>query len=174
MNRRQWPPRAARNAAISTLMLLVLSHPAVAQVPDLSPAPVSDVDRAELAAFLGSYYDAFSDRDWERFQDHFWTNATITTVWPPAEDAPERVLVSTITEFVEQAPLGPGSREIFEERMTAVEISVRGDLATVYAHYIARFGDPGEIMTWEGIDSFQLMRHEGRWRIVSLAFLSGE
>ncbi len=172
MKTRRWPGRAARNAVVSTLMLLVVPSPAATQVPDLPQAPVSEADRAELVAFLESYYDAFSDRDWERFQDHFWTDATLTTVWPPAEGAPERVLVTTITEFIEQAPLGPGSREIFEERMLALEISVRGDLATAYARYAARFGDPGEIMEWEGIDSFQLMRHEGRWRIVSLAFLS--
>lgn len=174
MNMRRFPWKVMQFATLSHLLLLALPHPAATQVPDLPQAPVSDMDRAELVAFLESYYDAFSDRDWGRFQDHFWTNATITTVWPPDEGAPERVLVSTITEFVEKAPLGPGSREIFEERMTALDISVRGDLATVYAHYLARFGDPGEIMAWEGIDSFQLMRHEGQWRIVSLAFLSDE
>ncbi len=174
MKMRQFPATVMWNAIVSTLVLLVLPHPAATQVADLPRAPVSDVDRAELVAFLGSYYDAFSDRDWERFQDHFWTNATLTTVWPPTEGAPEQVLVSTITEFVRQAPLGPGSREIFEERMVALDISVRGDLATAYARYRARFGDPGEIIEWEGIDSFQLMRHEGRWRIVSLAFLSDE
>ncbi len=172
MKMRPWPGRAVRTAAVSTLMLLVVPSRAATQVPDLPQAPVSEADRAELVAFLESYYDAFSDRDWERFQDHFWTDATLTTVWPPTEGAPERVLVTTITEFIEQAPLGPGSREIFEERMTALEISVRGDLATAYAHYLARFGDPGEISAWEGVDSFQLMRHDGRWRIVSLAFLS--
>ena len=169
---RQCPGRAVRNAAVSILLILWVPRPAATQVPELPQAPVSEADRAELVAFLESYYDAFSDRDWERFKDHFWTDATLTTVWPPAEGAPERVLVTTITEFIEQAPLGPGSREIFEERMTALEISVHGDLATVYSHYLARFGDPGEIIEWEGIDSFQLMRHEGRWRIVSLAFLS--
>lgn len=173
MNMRRFPWKVMQNATLSTLLLLALPRPAATQVPDLPPAPVSQADRGELEAFLKSYYDAFSDRDWGRFQDHFWTNATITTVWPPTEGSPERVLVSTITEFVEQAPLGPGSREIFAERMTALEMAVRGDLATVYAHYLAHFGDPGEIIGWEGIDSFQLMRHEGRWRIVSLAFLSG-
>ncbi len=124
MNMRRFPWKVMRIATLSTLLLLVLPHPAATQVPDLPQAPVSDMDRAELVAFLESYYDAFSDRDWERFQDHFWTDATITTVWPPAEGAPERVLVSTIAEFVEQAPLGPGSREIFEERMTALDVSV--------------------------------------------------
>jgi len=39
-----------------------------------------------------------------------------------------------------------------------------------WARYTARFGDPGSVRTWKGIDAFTLMRHEGRWRIVSLAY----
>ncbi len=62
MKMRQWPGRAARNAAVSTLMLLVVPSPAATQVPDLPQAPVSEADGAELVAFLESYYDAFSDR----------------------------------------------------------------------------------------------------------------
>jgi hypothetical protein len=145
---------------------------AAAQVPALTPAPVAESIRAEVLAFLESYYAAFSDRDWDRFADHFWPGATITTVWQaPAEPAP-RVTVTTVPEFVRQAPEGPGSREIFEERMLAADVTVRGTLAQAFARYQARFGNPGAIAEWEGIDSFSLLRHDGYWRIVSLSFAS--
>lgn len=128
--------------------------------------------RAEVLATIESYYDAFSDRDWDRYASHFWPEATITTVWqPPGEDAP-RVVVTSIEDYIELAPAGPGSREIFEERMLSADLTVRGTLATVYARYHARFGDPGAVSEWEGTDLFSLLKHDGAWRIVSLAFAS--
>lgn len=153
-----------------TAMLLCAALPAPAQVPDLPPSPVPDSVRAEVLEFVRSYYDALSDRDWERFPDHFWPGAIITTVWQPEDEPAARVLTQTVPEFVELAPSGPGSREIFEERMRAAEVRVRGDLASVFARYAARFGDPGDIMEWEGVDSFSLLKYEGEWRIVALAF----
>jgi hypothetical protein len=36
--------------------------------------------------------------------------------------------------------------------------------------YRARFGDSEAIAEWQGIDAISLLRHGGRWRIVSLAF----
>ena len=66
--------------------------------------------RAEVLAELEAYYADFSARDWDAYSDHFWPGATITTVWrPPGEDA-DRVVVTSVPEFVERAPEGPGSR----------------------------------------------------------------
>ncbi len=45
-------------------------------------------------------------------------------------------------------------------------------LATVFTRYRARCGDPGAVSEWEGTDLFGLLKHEGAWRIVSLAFAS--
>lgn len=159
---------------IAGLLALACALPASAsaQVPTLEPLPVADSVRTQVLGFLESYYDAFSDRDWERFQAHFWPGATITTVWqPPAEPAP-RVTVTTIPEFIRQAPDGPESKEVFEERMVAADLAVRGTLAHAFASYRARFGDPGAIAEWTGIDSFSLLHHEGQWRIAALSFAS--
>ena len=128
--------------------------------------------KTEVRQLLDSYYEAFSARDWHLFENHFWPGATMTTIWAPIGELNDRVVVSTIPEFVEQAPLGPGSREIFEERLDSVEIRVEGDLALCWARYHARFGDPGDIMEWEGTDAFTLLRFDGEWKISSLAFLS--
>ena len=150
----------------------------VSCVPTKGPlrdAAGSDQDAAELEqevrTVLVSYYRAFSDRDWPRFEDHFWPGATMTTIWTPPGETRVRVVASTIPEFVAQAPQGPGSREVFEETLITVEITVEGDLAQAWAGYQARFGDPGDIMEWEGIDAFTLLRHDGEWRISSLAYV---
>lgn len=126
--------------------------------------------RQDIIAELEAYYADLSGRDWNAFATHFWSGATLTTVWqPPDEEAPH-VVITSLDEFIEQAPSGPGSREIFEERMLGAEVRVQGDLAHVWARYTARFGDPGDVAEWEGIDAFTLMRHDGRWRIVALAY----
>jgi hypothetical protein len=129
-------------------------------------------DRREVRATLDSYYDAFSERDWPRFESHFWEGATMTTIWVPEGESVERVVTTSIPDFVAQAPSGPGSREIFEERLVSARIVVEGDLAQVRVTYHARFGDPGDVMKWEGLDAFTLLRFGGEWRISSLAFLA--
>lgn len=132
--------------------------------------PVPGAVRAEVVSELERYYADFSARDWTAFADHFWPGATLTTIWaPPGETAP-RVVTLTVPDFVAQAPLGPGSKPIFEERMLAVEVSAQGPLVQAWARYRARFGDPGQVAEWTGIDAFTLMKHDGRWKIVSLAY----
>lgn len=131
-----------------------------------NPSPLE----LEVREMLKSYYATFSDRDWDRFQDHFWPGAIMTTIWMPPGEEVERVVATTVPEFVAQAPLGPGSKEVFEERMESASIRVDGNLAQAWARYEARFGDPGEIMEWTGIDAFSLLKHGGTWRIVSLTY----
>lgn len=126
----------------------------------------------EVRSAVESYYEAFSDRDWERFAEHFWPGAVLTTIWAPPGAESEAVVATTIPDFVAQAPEGPGSREIFEERPTRIEVRVEAGLAQVWAGYRARFGDPGEVMEWEGVDAFTLLRHEGEWRITSIAYVA--
>lgn len=130
--------------------------------------------RAAVRTELEAYYADFSARDWERFSDHFWPGATITTVWKPPGDDSQRVAVTPVPEFVAWAPEGPGSREIFEEELSTVELRVAGNLAQAWARYSARFGDPGDVAKREGADAFTLMRHDGRWRILSLVYTSDD
>jgi hypothetical protein len=160
-------------AAIASALGPLLPACAPGQGARAAPPTAREADVASdraIRAELLDYYDDLSAREWEAFADHFWPGATITTVWqPPGADA-VAVDVGTVERFVELAPQGPGSREIFEERMTRCLVRVHGGLAQAWAHYDASFGDPGEVTEWSGIDAFTLLRHEGRWRIVSIAF----
>lgn len=140
-------------------------------------AQTGEADPAERGAVeqrLEDYYRDFSARDWAAFADHFWPGADITTVWQlPGEDT-AGVVVTTIEEFVEQAPQGPGSREVFEEWMIAADIRLFKNLAQAWVRYGARFGDPGDIDEWEGIDAITLLKHGGTWKIVTLVFTSDD
>lgn len=144
-------------------------EPAVRSGEAAAPSAVRDSVLTELR----SYYGDFSARDWEAFVDHFWPDATITTVWRPPGEERERVTVQTAEAFAEAGPEGPGSREIFEEEMMShrADVDEEAGVAVVWADYRARFGDPGDVAEWRGTDVFTLLRHGGRWRIASLVFV---
>jgi len=129
-----------------------------------------DRARALILAELTSYYRDLSARDWDAFASHFWRGAVITTVWQPDGESERRVDFISVPRFIAEADLGPGSKEFFEETMGTVEVHVQGNLAMVWAEYRARFGDPGDIREWSGIDAFTLMKHLGVWKITSMAF----
>lgn len=130
-----------------------------------------ELERAEVLSHLQQYYESFSSRNWAAVQRAFWPGATVATVWQPPEEDSVRFFPQSIEDFIAAAPEGPGSRQIFEERMEDADIVLRGSIAQAWVHYSARFGDPGNVLQWEGIDSFSLLRIDGEWRIASLVFL---
>jgi hypothetical protein len=154
------------------MVMAFLARPAAAEDREIHSTP--HPDQVEILGEIQQYYRDFSDRDWEAFGGHFWEGATITTVWQPPGEEKSSVVVTTVPEFVAKAPEGPGSKPIFEETMGGAEVLVYQNLAMVWAEYSAKFGEPGEIHEWYGIDAFTLMNHEGRWKIVSLAFSAEE
>jgi hypothetical protein len=138
--------------------------------PRSEPSPAPDAVHDAVLREVRRYYADFSARDWDAFAAHFWPGATLTTVWQPPDEDSLRVFVTSVPAFVAQAPEGPGSQPVFEERMTDAEVRADAGLAQVWARYEARFGRPDSLATWTGIDAFTLMRHDGRWKIVSLAY----
>ena len=165
--------RPVRPAARGAWLTVLLSAAAcsVEVAPPASRTPTA-ADTTLILTELRGYYRALSARDWEAFASHFWPGAGLTTVWQPAGEAARRVVTTSVPEFVAQAPLGPGSRSVFEETLLDARIRTVGDLAQAWVRYQARFGDPGDISEWEGVDAFTLLRHAGRWRIVALAYVA--
>jgi hypothetical protein len=133
---------------------------------EATPDSVSD----QVLAVVQQYYADFSARDWTVYAQHFWPGATLTTIWQPPGEPEPRVVTTTVEAFIAQAPQGPGSRSVFEERMTDATVTGNDQLAQVWANYTAKFGEPGALEEWSGIDAFTLMKFEGRWRIVALAY----
>lgn len=165
--------RRSRAAILPVAGLVLAAALAPACGTDGRGGDGSPAARDSVLAELRAYYRVLSARDWETFPDHFWPDATITTVWGPEGGPGPRVWVQTAAEFAEAGPEGPGSREIFEEEMVShrAEVDATAGVATVWADYRARFGDPGDVAEWEGTDVFTLLRHDGRWRIASLVFV---
>ncbi len=127
--------------------------------------------RVQVDAALRTYYRRFSSRDWRAFRQSFWPGAIITTRWtPPGARAP-RVEVQALEEFIRRAPEGPGRLAVFSEAPIHLHVRSYGDLADAWVIYRARFGMTRDsVSVFYGVDAFQLLRHDGQWRIVSLAF----
>jgi hypothetical protein len=153
------------------LAALLLGACTIARSTPPGRADTTGADAAqEVRERLVRYYESLTARDWAAFGDHFWPGAAIGTVWqPPGTPAPIAELIS-VPQFVARAPEGPGSKPIFEERMTDAEVRVHANLAQAWTRYTARFGDSSAVATWRGIDAFTLLRLGGRWRIVSVAY----
>jgi hypothetical protein len=125
---------------------------------------------AEVRAVLLRYYADLTARDWPAVREHFWPAGAYATVWQPPGQPRALVEIVPVDTFIARAPQGPDSKPIFEERLTDVVVRSYGNLAQAWATYTARFGEPGNVATWEGIDAFTLLRHDGTWRIVSLSY----
>lgn len=147
------------------------NDPTDASAPEADPSHATDASSAAVIEFLTGYYDALSDRDWVRFADRFYDGAHIAFVMPDSTGRVDGVTFQGVPDFVALAPLGPGSREIFEERMTGHTIHVSGDLAAAWVRYEARFGDPGDVLEWTGTDAITMIRIDDRWRITSLTYV---
>ncbi len=164
--------RRVMGKSTAVLVVLVLAMACrIEEHPVRAPADPDVAEQAGVVAELEAYYRDFSARDWEAFASHFWPGADVTTAWQPPGETAVRVVVTPVPEFVAQAPSGPGSREIFEETMLDATVTIAGDLAQAWVRYRARFGDAGNVAEWEGIDAFILLRLNGVWKIVELAFV---
>lgn len=140
-----------------------------------STASLGDTpEGAAVEAMLKEYYKDMSARDWEKYRRHFWPNATITTAWQQPGDSAARVDVTTIDDFIKEAPLGPGSQPVFEEVMKDSKINMQGNIAEAWVNYEAKFGKSDSLATWTGTDVFTLLRHNQEWKIVSLVFEGGQ
>ena len=131
---------------------------------------IDERERALILAEVTSYYRDLSARDWDAFASHFWRGATVTTIWEPDGESGRRVVFTSVPEFIAEADQGPAGKAIFEEHLTTTEVHLSGNLAVVWAEYRVRFGEPGDVREWTGIDAFTLMKHVGIWKITSVAF----
>lgn len=55
-----------------------------------------------------------------------------------------------------------------------MKVEVKGNLASVWVKYEARFGTEDNLIQWKGTDLFSLLRFNDRWYITSLTYVSDE
>ncbi len=142
----------------------------VAGVPSMtlaaSPATtiVSPADEAAIGAALADVYGVISGpagqpRDWARMRTLFTPDARLSAI------TSKGVSGGTVEDYI--AKSGPWLVKAgFTERELARRVEVYGDLAHAWSSYEGS-GDGGKLKV-RGINSFQLVRTNGRWLVQSI------
>jgi len=140
----------------------------------LSVAPAAaqaDPDAATAEGLVRALYDRVSSEpgttpDWDRVRSAFLPQAVV--VLRTARDSTSVLtldgFVQDFVAFIERANVRATG---FRERVLRTEAMVFGDIAHVLVLYDAHLpGSPRPPQ--QGVDSFQLIRRDGRWWIVSV------
>lgn len=159
------------------LAALILSTQPAAPAPATPPRPspfvvvtegavaANPADVASVDAIMAAVYDVISGpagqrRDWNRMRSLFTANARMM----PKGGAGLRS--GSVEDYiVSSGPLL--EREGFFEREVARRVEQYGDIAHIFSTYEARQTADGPVFM-RGINSFQLVRHSGRWWVVSI------
>ena len=155
---------AARHAADSAAATAADS--AAATAPAARPEDVSSIE-----AIVAALYDVISgpagERDWDRFRSLFLPGARLIPAAPRPDGGPLRVL--TVEDYVRVAG-GYFRENPFFERESARRADDFGNIAHVFSTYESRRAaeDPEPFV--RGINTIQLVRHEGRWWVASIAW----
>lgn len=127
--------------------------------------PANPTDVASLDAIMAAVYDVISGpagqrRDWNRMRSRFTAGARMMP------HGARGLRVGTVEDYI--ATSGPVLEERgFFEREIGRVVEQYGDIAHVFSTYEARSAQSGPVIM-RGINSFQLVRHAGRWWVVSI------
>ena len=125
------------------------------------PSPQLQADRAAVIAVANDLFAAMRARDADAMRALQTPKVAMIRV---TEDAQPFIHVGSPDAFINaivDAPAEP------RERMWDPEVRIDGDLATLWAPYEFYLGDR---FSHCGVDAFQLVRVDGVWKIVSIAF----
>lgn len=125
---------------------------------------------------VAALYDVISgpadeERDWDRFRGLFRPGARLVLGRRPdgGPGASEEVAVADLDEFV-PAAASQYAEDGFWEREIAGRIDRFGNVAHAWSTYETRVGSPDSDPVARGINSVQMVREAGRWRIAALAW----
>ena len=158
---------------IALLALAIAPRQAAAQ----HSSPKAGVASPE--AIVAAAYDALARApgepfQWDRFRSLFLPQATLI---PNTEQtggafrvlSPEAFVAWIDSSYAEHAPIGSPKDKGFAEEAIRNEVRRYGDIAQVFSTYQKHYWDDSRILG-RGINSFQLVHHDGRWWIASIVW----
>ena len=141
------------------IVLILLSACASATTP--KPA----MDNSDIEAVLRSTYDVISgpagQRDWDRMKALLAPGARLIAV---RKDGPA---VMTPEDYIARAGAYMEKNGFFE-RSVANRVERYGDIAHVFSTYESRHNASDEKPFARGINSFQLVRIAGQWKVLTI------
>lgn len=138
-------------------MALLAATPAIAQ-----EAPAADERQAVLTAVDG-LFAAMLARDGGALTALVEPQGVVTAISVDAEGR-SRIATSSWSEFSARLASAPGP---IRERLFDPEVRIRGDLAMVWSRYDLSVG---AAFSHCGTDLFDLVRRDGRWRLLHATF----
>lgn len=168
-----------RTTAVALLALLPLQDPPPRSQPQeptpaqQQPAPKAEAkDVASVDSIVAALYDVISGpagqkRDWARMQGLFHADAKLVPIVKTQAGMQARHL--TVADYVRRS--GPFLEQNgFFEQEIARRADAFGDLAHVWSTYAARKVKDDAEPFLRGINSIQLVRQQGRWWILQVAW----
>jgi len=165
-------------ATLLSAAMLTAAQPGSAPAAQTAPArpspfvpvttgsvPANPADVGSLDAIMRAVYDVISGpagqkRDWNRMRSLFTSNARLMP------KGGRGLMSGSVEDYITSS--GPQLEQNgFIEREIARRVEQYGDIAHVFSTYEARQSASGPVFL-RGINSFQLVRHEGRWWVVSI------
>jgi hypothetical protein len=127
--------------------------------------PANPADVASIDAIMAAVYDVISGpagqrRNWDRMRSLFTADARLMPL------GPRGLRIGGVEDYI--AASGPQLEERgFIEREIGRVTEEYGGIAHVFSAYEARASADGPVIM-RGINSFQLVRHDNRWWVVSI------
>ena len=127
--------------------------------------PANPADVASIDSIMRAVYDVISGpagqrRDWNRMRSLFTANARLMPY------GARGLRSGSVEDYITSS--GPFLEERgFIEHEVARRVEQYSNIAHVFSTYEARNSEGGPVIL-RGINSFQLVRHEGRWWVVSI------
>lgn len=166
--------RRAVFAAALTLLPAGAAAQATGAAPAQAAAPAADpADVASPEAVVTALYEAIQRApgerfDWDRMRSLFLPSARMI---PNTEQTRGQFRVLTPEEFIQWidgvTTIGGANDRGFAEEQVASRVEQYGDIAHVFSTYQKHFHDDPRILG-RGINSIQLIRHDGRWWVTQI------
>lgn len=145
------------------------ADPALAAVPPANPADVATPEALTTALYDVISGPAAQPRDWDRLRSLFYPGARL--LYAQTTPAGEELLhPMTVEDFIRIVTPIYASGGGFWERDIGHRVERFGNVAHVFTAYETRRSGPDGPVVARGINSCQMVRHEGRWWIANIAW----
>ena len=156
--------------AAALVLLTLLSS--CATTPDAPAALSPDSDEFQIRATMLAVYNVISGpagrRDWDRFEALFAPGAQLVLAGVNG-DSP--TVVMTTKDYIARTKPNFDAKGWFE-RPIATRVEQYGDIAHAWSTYEAREASDQEKATARGVNSFELVKINGAWKVQSLLWQS--
>ncbi|MHC4844767.1 MAG: nuclear transport factor 2 family protein [Planctomycetota bacterium] len=148
--------------------LTAMSEPPAMNDMSGTPAPAAGVGELVRSVYDIVSFPAGTTPDWDALRATMLEDALIVQPLPGGKNVHTLTVDAFVQLFIDDIEEHKLSERGFHETVHSVDVSTFGNIAHAYVVFEVKVGDtpgPGN----RGLDSFQLVRKDGIWKIASIA-----